>query len=320
VKKGIIYTIFLLIISILYSLLVLISEKFIQNIIQYQSFATSVLIILIIGVIFFPLRNKIQYLVEKYFFKGSQLEIAEQNELLRQEIAQSEKYKTLSTLATGIAHEIKNPLTAIQTFAEFLPKRMDDKEFLSKFATLIGREINRIDRMVHQLLDYGKPAPLSIQQTDIHKLIDDTLDVLSSKFLDQKIRVHRLFNANPNLEIAIDPNQFRQALLNILLNAIEAMPNGGEITVETKQSSMTFEIVLGDTGRGIPKEDLPQIFDPFFSRKDHGTGLGLAITQSLVENHKGKIEVHSAAGTGTKVKIKLPLAHIAPEGPGPAAG
>ena len=71
---------------------------------------------------------------------------------------------------------------------------------------------------------------------------------------------------------------------------------------------------------GIPKEDLPQIFDPFFSRKDHGTGLGLAITQSLVENHKGKIEVHSAAGTGTKVKIKLPLAHIAPEGPGPAAG
>jgi signal transduction histidine kinase len=144
-------------------------------------------------------------------------------------------------------------------------------------------------------------------------LIDDTAEVLSSKFIDHKIRAIKAFYADQGLQVLVDPNQLRQALLNIFLNAIEAMPHGGELRIETKQSVHHFEIMIGDTGRGIPKEDLPQIFDPFFSRKDHGTGLGLAITQSLIENHKGTIEVRSVVGSGTEVRIRLPLAHIIPE-------
>ena len=254
--------------------------------------------------------------MDRYFFKGSASEIAQQNEQLRQEIAQSEKYKTLATLASGIAHEVKNPLTAIKTFTEYLPDKIDDKKFLSRFANIVGREVNRIDEMIHQLLNYGKPALLSIQATNIHKLINDTVDILNSKFIDQKINVNKHFNTDENLTLYIDPNQTRQALLNIFLNAIEAMSKGGKLQVETRRSSKDFEIIVSDTGCGIPADDLAHIFDPFFSRKNQGTGLGLSITQSLIENHKGIIEVRSAVESGTEITIKLPLAHIIPASPG----
>ncbi len=174
--------------------------------------------------------------------------------------------------------------------------------------------------MIHQLLDYGKPAPLSIKETDIHKLVNDTIDILNSKFIDQKIGVDKHFLVDQDLRIPVDPNQLRQALLNIFLNALEAMPIGGQLKIETNQSSKDFEITVSDTGSGISKEDLPQIFDPFFSKKDHGTGLGLSITQSLIENHNGTIEVKSAIGSGAEFKIKLPLVHIIPEGPGQEEG
>ena len=315
-KRGIIYSTLISLISIIYLIIVVSIERVLQDIVGYHSTFTSIITAFIVGVLFFPLKNKIQYLTDKYFFKGSQAEIAEQNEQLRQEIAQSEKYKTLSTLATGIAHEVKNPLTAIKTFAEYLPHKLDDKEFLSKFADIVGNEVNRIDEMVHQLLDYGKPAPLSIKATNIHKLINNTINILNSKFIDQKINVTKNFDANNDLNLYIDPNQFRQALLNILLNAIEAMPNSGTLQIETKWSSENFEIIISDTGCGMPPDDLPQIFDPFFSKKDQGTGLGLSITQSLIENHKGIIEVKSAVGTGTEITIKLPRVHIIPTSPG----
>ncbi|MCK5015388.1 MAG: ATP-binding protein, partial [Candidatus Omnitrophica bacterium] len=151
---------------------------------------------------------------------------------------------------------------------------------------------------------------------NIHKLINSTIDILNSKFINQKIHVNKHFDADKDLNLYVDPNQFRQALLNILLNAIEAMPNGGKLRVNTKRLSENFEIVISDTGCGMAEDDLPQIFDPFFSRKDQGTGLGLSITQSLVENHKGTIEVKSAVGTGTEITIKLPLSHITPASPG----
>ncbi len=315
-KRGIIYSSLIGLISIIYLIIVVSIERGLQGIVGYHSTFTSIITAFLVGVLFFPLRNRIQYLTDKHFFQGSHIEISEQNKQLRQEIAQSAKYKTLSTLSTGIAHEVKNPLTAIKTFAEYLPHKLDDKEFLSKFANIVGREVNRIDDMVHQLLNYGKPAPLSIKTINIHKLINSTIDILNSKFINQKIHVNKHFDADKDLNLYVDPNQFRQALLNILLNAIEAMPNGGKLRVNTKRLSENFEIVISDTGCGMAEDDLPQIFDPFFSRKDQGTGLGLSITQSLVENHKGTIEVKSAVGTGTEITIKLPLSHITPASPG----
>lgn len=306
IKRGIIYSVSLATISILYLLCVFILERIAQMFLEYQSLSISVITAFSLGLLFIPIRHKIQYYMDRYFFKGTPDEIATQNEQLRQDIAQTEKYKTLSTLATGIAHEVKNPLTAIRTFTEYLPQKLDDKEFLKKFSRIVGQEVSRIDDMVHDLLEYGKPAPLSLKKTFIHKLITDTLEILSSQFLTQKISVVRRLAPGTQL-LTIDPVQIKQALLNIFLNAIEAMPKGGTLTITTSVSRTSYFIIeVEDTGCGIPREDLSLIFDPYFSRKDHGTGLGLSITQSLIENHKGIIQIRSKVGLGTTVRIDLP--------------
>lgn len=306
IKKSIIYSISIATISILYLLSIFILEKLAQKLFGYSSLTISIGTAFLLGLFFIPLRYKIQYFMDRYFFKGSTEEISNQNEQLRREITQSEKYKTLATLATGIAHEVKNPLTAIKTFSEYLPQRLDDKEFLKKFASIVGREVDRINDLIHQLLDYGKPAPLALKKTDINKLIENSADILNSKFIDQKIQVNKRFTSNKHL-LNIDPNQIKQALLNILLNSIEAMPRGGELTISTSVTSTSYFVIkIEDTGGGISKEDLSQIFDPFFSTRTDGTGLGLSITQGLISNHKGIIQIKSKLGSGTIVRIDLP--------------
>ena len=312
IKRSIIYSILIAFITIFYLLIVFILEKFAQGVFGYSSLIISVSMAFGLGLILIPLRNQIQHFFDRSFFRGTQEEIVLQNEQLRQEVAQSDKYKTLSTLASGVAHEIKNPLTAMKTFCEYLPHKLDDKEFLKKFSRLVGNEVERIDGMVHELLDYSKPAPLALKKTDINKLVQDTLNNLNSQFIKDHIEVivtrsqgHPSPAKTPLLNI--DANRIKQALLNLFLNAIEAMPTGGQLTVRTTLHSSRFTINIADTGSGIPPEDLKHIFDPFFSRKDNGTGLGLAIVQGIVEQHKGKIKIESKVGVGTTVRVEFPL-------------
>ena len=314
IKKSVIYSIWVTLISILYLLTVFLLEKFAQGVFGYRSLVISIFTAFGLGLIFVPLRRRIQNFVDRYFFKGTQQEIALQNAQLRQEVAQSDKYKTLSTLASGVAHEIKNPLTSIQTFCEYLPRKLDDKAFLLKFSDLVGREVDRIDGMVHELLDYSKPAPLALKKIDVNKLIQDTLNTLNSQFIKNRIDVvvtksqgHTPPAKTPLLDI--DANRIKQALLNVLLNAVEAMPKGGRLTVSSFVDRTSHIVTIADTGSGIPPEDLKRIFDPFFSRKDNGTGLGLAIVQGIVEQHKGKIKIESKVGIGTTVVLEFPLEH-----------
>jgi len=314
IKKGVIYSTLITLISLLYLLTVFLLEKFAQEIFGYRSLVISICTAFGLGSIFVPLRHRIQQFVDRYFFKGTQQEIVQQNEQLRQEVAQSDKYKTLFTLASGVAHEIKNPLTSIKTFCEYLPRKLDDKAFLLKFSDLVGREVDRIDGMVHELLDYSKPAPLALKKIDVNKLIQDTLNTLNSQFIKNRIDVvvtkphgHTSPAKTPLLDI--DANRIKQALLNVLLNAVEAMPKGGRLTVSSFVDRTSHIVTIADTGSGIPPEDLKHIFDPFFSRKDNGTGLGLAIVQGIVEQHKGKIKIESKVGIGTTVVLEFPLEH-----------
>ena len=246
--------------------------------------------------------------MDRFFFKGTPVEIAEQNELLRREVAEKEKFKAVATLAGGVAHEIKNPLTAIQTFSEFLPQKLNDKEFLNKFAAIVGTEVNRIDQLVHQLLDFAKPSPLSLKETNIHNLIDETLDFLNSKFIQHKIKIEKKYDINKESLLSVDPIQLKQVFMNIFLNAIDAMSQSGTLTVATKTTDASLEIIIQDTGCGITPKDLSHIFDPFFSNKDNGTGLGLSITHGIIQEHKGKIRVESVGGQGTDFTIELPVA------------
>jgi signal transduction histidine kinase len=308
--------------------MIFILERTIQGFMGYRSFLISITAAFFLGIVLIPLKNIIQNLVDRYFLKGTPQQLAKQLEQLKQEVAQTERYKTLSTISSGVAHEIKNPLTALKTFAEYLPHKLEDKEFLKKFSKIVGSEVDRIDDMIHQLLDYGKPAPPSLRETDVHKLLNDTLDILNSQFVNKHITLGKDYESKNPFILAIDPNQMKQAFLNILINAIEAMPNGGKLIVKTRAQGLggqrvkgnpsppqtlnpfnplTLEISIQDTGCGISEKNLSLIFDPFFTSKDDSTGLGLAITQGIIENHKGKIKVRSKVGVGTQVEIVLPI-------------
>ena len=259
-----------------------------------------------IALIFIPLRNFIQNFIEKSLFKGSFIQITEENQLLRQEVTQSERMKSIAILASGMAHEIKNPLTPIKTFSELLPSKLDDKEFLLKFSKIITKEVTRIDDLVQELLNFAKPSPPELKNVNIHQLITQTIELLNNEIIRHKISLNTSFE-NQNILIHIDPKQIKQAFLNIFLNAIDAMPNGGELTVIAGEIKKSFIITISDTGCGIDPKDMPHIYDPFFTKKGHGTGLGLSITHEIIKNHNGSIFAESNLGKGTTFKIELPL-------------
>lgn len=306
IRKSAVYSILIATITLAYLIIIFLFEKLLQGVVGYKSLFISIIAAFGIGLIFIPLRNKIQYLIDNIFFKGSHEEIARQNELLREQVARTERLKSVATLASGIAHEVKNPLQAVKTFAEFLPQKMDDKEFLNKFSNIVGKEVGRIDNLVHQLLDFAKPNPLTLNKVSLNELLCDTLDLLNSHFIKCNIQISKNFDRSSNpIFILADLNKLRQAVLNILLNAIEAMPTGGTLTVNVSSHEQRTTIHASDTGSGIPKKDLSHIFDPFYTTKDHGTGLGLSITQRIIQEHNGKIFIESEPGKGTTVRIEM---------------
>lgn len=305
-EKSIVYSLLIASVSIAYLAIVLTIERILQDILGYKSMAVSLSAAFIIGIVVIPLRNRIQFLLDRSLFKGTQPEIAAENELLRKEVAQSEKHKAVAALASGIAHEVRNPLTALKTFYEHFPQKKNDPEFLAKFTQIAGKEIGRIEGLIQQLLDFAKPSPPSFRETDINKLIRDTLDLLANKLETNNIQLNQHLSPN-NYHLKVDQNQIKQALLNILLNAIDAMSTGGQLKISSFVDRTSYIVTIADTGKGIAKENLPHIFEPFFSRKASGTGLGLAITQSIIEEHNGKLKVTSAVNEGTIFTIELPI-------------
>ncbi len=307
-RKSIVYSILFTTITLLYLILVFLIEKTIQKFYGYTSTNISIIIVLVIGTISIPLRNAIQKIIDQVFLKRSHIEIVTENERLRQEITQTEKLKSIATFASGMAHEIKNPLTSIRIFCEYLPQKVHDKEFLNKFIPIVTREANRINELVHDLLDYAKPSPLDLRPNNIHKSMEDVLDALNAQIIDKKIKVIRDFNITIT-DLNFDNKQIKQALLNILLNAVEASPSNGNILISTQISDNKDAIIvkITDNGYGISKEDLPNIFDPFFTKKEKGTGLGLSITHGIIKEHGGKIFAESSLGQGTTFRIELPI-------------
>ncbi len=306
-KKGLIYSILIAILTAFYLLLIFIMEQFFRGIVGYKSIVLSLSSAFLMAILFNPLHNRIQMLVDKLFLGKTHQEISQENELLKQELERSERFKAASTLALGLAHEVRNPLTTIKTFAEFLPEKYTDKDFIEKFSKLIPTEVERINNIIHQLLTFSKPSPPSFKNTNIHRLIKDILGFLNSEFLKKKITTSEDYS-DSTLIINIDPIQIKQALLNIIFNALDAMPNGGTLSIKTELTNNNHLIIhISDTGCGISKEDLKHIFDPFFTKKDEGTGLGLAITHRIIINHGGTIEVYSETGKGTIFIISLSL-------------
>jgi signal transduction histidine kinase len=222
---------------------------------------------------------------------------------------------SIGELASGIAHEIRNPLAgmqgAIQILAEGFPKEDPRREVTDE----IQKQIYRLERLVKDLLNYAKPVPTNYLPTDINQLVDKVLSffmVQQGRSVDFRIE-KKLFSSLPRT--MIDPNSMEQAFLNIVLNAQKAMPKGGTFTVATVplykgkddgREVQEIQIIFKDTGMGISRENLHKIFNPFFSTRSEGTGLGLSITKNIVEQQGGRIEVESTVNVGTQFIITLP--------------
>ncbi|QAT16830.1 sensor histidine kinase [Candidatus Velamenicoccus archaeovorus] len=304
-KKGLLYSILIAILSAIYLLLIIIIESLFRGIIGYQSFLLSLFSAFLMALLFNPLRQKIQTFVDKIFLGKSPEEIAKENELLKQELERSERLKAASALALGLAHEIKNPLTTLKTFSEFLPKKFKEEDFVTKFSKIIPAEVDRINNIVHKLLDFSKPTPPILKSVNICGIVRETLELMSNDFLKRKITLIEECTDH-NLMVAVDAAQIKQVFFNVILNALDSMPRGGKIHIATKvKNTKQIEIILKDEGCGIPKKDMKNIFNPFFTTKDEGTGLGLAISHQIIKNNKGEIEVESELNTGTTVVIRL---------------
>ena len=241
---------------------------------------------------------------------------------LELQIRRSDRLASLGTLSAGMAHEIKNPLVSIKTFAQLLPERYQDSDFRDTFSNLIGHEIDRIDSLVNQLLTFARPAKPHLKPVHVHEIIETSLQLLGHRLYQKDIKLTRSAEAKVDT-IRADADQLEQVFLNFFLNAMEAMKRGGELSVSTEirtddqwvaaigqrngDTPEILRITIRDNGDGIRSEDLVHVFDPFFTTKDYGTGLGLSVVHAIVQEHGGQIEVESELGKGTAFHILLPL-------------
>jgi PAS domain S-box-containing protein len=231
---------------------------------------------------------------------------------LEREKRRSERLASFGALASGVAHEIKNPLVAIRTFAELLPERYSDEEFREDFSKVVVREIARIDDLVARLRGLAANVPKRIGRVDIREPIRDTLALLRAQFEQTRTRV--VFDCDHSAPfVAVDEAQLKQLFLNLLLNALEAMGTGGAITLRVLHQSTdgTRWIVthVTDTGPGIPDSIRANVFDPFFTTKPRGSGLGLAICRGIADAHRGTIRAdRPMTGRGTVISVSFPAA------------
>jgi len=232
---------------------------------------------------------------------------------LERQVRRSDRLASIGTLSAGMAHEIKNPLATIKTFTDLLPERFEESEFRDSFASLVGSEVRRIDGLVNQLLRFARPAKPHFRPIHLHDILDDSLRLLEQQLRGKRVTVIRSLDAE-NDTMRGDPNLLNQAFVNFILNGIEAMPEGGELRINTtvdrtagKKGEACVCVAIEDTGTGIRQENLPQIFDPFFTTKGQGTGLGLSVSHGIITDQGGMIDVQSTHGEGTTFLISFPL-------------
>ncbi|MFH1102833.1 MAG: ATP-binding protein [Pseudomonadota bacterium] len=226
---------------------------------------------------------------------------------LEQEVARSRRLASVGRLAAGVAHEIRNPLSSIKGFATYFKERYREKPEDQQIAGIMIQEVDRLNKVVGQLLDFAKPVPINKKLVDVSDFIRDSLKLIESHAGEKQIAVKTQMPSDLK-SIWIDPERISQVLLNLYLNALESMDKGGilAISVSREKDMGRTEFRISDTGTGIRTEDLDHIFDPYFTAKSSGTGLGLAIVHNILEAHGGEIKVQSRLGEGTIVSLWLP--------------
>jgi PAS domain S-box-containing protein len=233
---------------------------------------------------------------------------------IQEEILRMDRLVSLGKLASGIAHELRNPLAGIKTTAQALGEEMSGDDSRREYLHRITKEIDRLNDLLKTFFSFAKPQNLNLVYCHIKDIINEIIPFLIKEIADKGIRFVETYH--PQLpKIKVDKTQMHQVFLNLFLNAIQAMPNGGELTIEAnpmisnslKEVKQNFvKIVISDTGRGIPSQIVHKIFDPFFTTKSKGIGLGLSITYQIIKKHGGTIKVESQWEKGTSFVINLP--------------
>ena len=232
---------------------------------------------------------------------------------LEDRLHQAERLSALGQFASGLAHEIRNPLNFINLSIDhirkkFVPKDKIDKETFSRLMLEVKDEIRRLNDLISNFLNYGKPIRLHLKEIDLKLIINEITALAEQKIQMEKINIEIDIPEDIPM-VMIDKDQMKICFINIILNSIQAMPKGGSLTIKARPNSndANLDIIFTDTGAGIDIQDMDKIFDPYFTTKDVGIGLGLALTKKIINEHKGEIFIFSRPGVGTNVTIRLPL-------------
>ncbi len=252
---------------------------------------------------------------------------------LETQVRRTAHLASVGTLSAGMAHEIKNPLVTLKTFSQLLDEQYQDPEFRQTFSELVGKEVNRIDRIVNQLLKFGRPAKAQLAEISLQEVVEQSLQLVSVPMRKKNVELEVDWHVSSS-ETAGDPRLLEQAFVNFFLNAIDAMEGGGELRVilrvvkqplpcakdrEDVLPDRYLSVSIQDSGVGIRQEDLPHVFDPFFTTKSTGTGLGLSVVHSIIQEHGGMIDVESEEGVGTTFHVLYPVVRLGSHRNGSAA-
>ncbi|HSN89712.1 MAG TPA: ATP-binding protein [Anaeromyxobacteraceae bacterium] len=253
-----------------------------------------------------------------HFTEGLEAKVEERTAELRtahEQLVRTEKLSSLGKLSASIAHEINNPLAGILTFAKLMIRTLEGglgdettRKALIRNLGLVQRETERCSAIVRNLLDFARERPLSLKPVNVNQVVSEALSLIANQAAILNVVMEKDLAPVPPVEA--DYGQLRQAFVNIALNAVEAMPQGGRLSVITRalREPRLVEISFADNGPGIPLEVARKIFDPFFTTKERGTGLGLSVVYGIVSRHHGKVEVDTAPGKGTRFDVHLPFA------------
>ncbi|MBI1735863.1 MAG: hypothetical protein HYR51_11875, partial [Candidatus Rokubacteria bacterium] len=218
-----------------------------------------------------------------------------------------ERLAYLETFASGIAHEVKNPLVAIKTFAQLIPRRHTEETFVAEFSRIVTREIGRMERLVERLRTLSRPGQRPRSVLDIREPLVDALEFMQPSFEDKDVRVEAALGER-EAPVVGNAGEIEQLFLNLLMNANEATPHQGRIVVAVLAGDGRVAVAVADDGPGIPDDALGRVFDPFFTTKERGSGLGLAICAGIADTHGARLRAENVQSGGARFTVEFPLA------------
>ena len=277
-----------------------------RTIFRFQIFV-FVTIVFVMGVLFISLLFVVK--------KGNAISLQRTREriLLEEALSRAKHMSSLGEMTAGVSHEIRNPLGIISSSAELLKKKMAKFDPANTIPDIIVEESNRLNNIITDFLNFAKPISPDLKTCRVEKIIDKNIVALSQQVQDKKYDI-KVLSDGPLPEIMADSDMLYQAFLNILINAMQAMPEGGKIhiKIETDHNNNTLSIFFKDEGAGINKDVMEKIWNPFFTTKSQGTGLGLGIVKNIIESHRGNIHIRNRSSIGAQVIIQLPISISTP--------